>query len=376
MSHRAWAEINLNNFENNIDKIRKYTGTGYLCVIKANAYGHGDIEIARSAEKMGVDYFGIATIDEAVALRKSGIKKPILIFGYTAPEDAERLVHYSITQTIYSEEYAELLANSARQLGVCPQCHIKIDTGMNRLGFDGRNPQKIAKALKKFLGVLAVTGAFTHLAVADEDKQQSREFTLAQIGQFNSVCDYIAAAGIPLKVRHYANSAQALRGENIPLGDMVRVGIAQYGLSPFESDTENALKLEPVMSLYATVAMVKEIDAGDSVSYGRCYTAREKRRAATITIGYADGYPRALSGRGYVLINGKRAPVIGRVCMDQLVVDVSDIAGVKIGDRATIVGNDGTESITFETLADMTDTIHYERMCAISLRVQREYVRK
>ena len=373
MQHRAWAEINFSNYTHNFNIIKKHIGTKYLAVIKANAYGHGDEAIAKKAEELGVDWFGVATLSEGITLRNNGINKPILIFGYTAPEDARELSEYRLTQALFSHEYAEKISYYAKNGGFTVDCHLKLDTGMGRIGYNTLDRQKLIRDVKNVMSNgINITGVFTHFAVADERDNSSVKFTHEQLQRFLDCCSALNEAGIDTGIKHCANSAAGILYPEARL-DMVRVGVAQYGFAP-SSELQNILELKPLMSLHATVAMVKTIHRGDTLSYGRHYTATEDRKIATVTIGYADGYPRILGNKARVIINGEYAPVVGRVCMDQLMADVTDIENVEMGDNVILVGSDNGKEITFEELADMTDTVHYERICAISPRVQRIYI--
>lgn len=368
---RTWVEVSLDALSHNYNTIRSLLHCKYLAVVKANAYGHGDSVISAALQELGANWFGVATIQEAVTLRKNGIVKPILIFGYTSPASAALLQSEHLTQTVYSEEYGLALGAAAHSAGVTVDCHLKLDSGMGRLGFDTQNPNLAAKVDGIFGGSLHLTGTFTHFAVADELCDVSVKFTMEQLCRFEAACTLLHRAGINPGIRHCANSAAAMLYPETQL-DMVRVGISQYGFAPSDELSGKA-QLCPLMSFCSTVAMVKEIESGDTLSYGRIYTADSKRRIATITAGYADGYPRKLGGIAQVIIRGQYAPVVGRVCMDQLMADVTDLPNVSMGDRVTLVGRDGDCEITFEQIAALTDTVHYERICAISPRVPRVY---
>lgn len=368
---RAWVEVSLDALSHNYHTIRGLLHCGYLAVVKANAYGHGDTVISAALQELGADWFGVATIQEAVTLRKNGIVKPILIFGYTSPASAALLAQEHLTQTVYSKEYGLALQSAAQAAGVVLDCHLKLDSGMGRLGFDTRNPQLAREVAELFGNSLRLTGTFTHFAVADELCDDSVSFTIEQLHRFQEACAGLRQEGIGPGIRHCANSAAALLYPQTQL-DMVRVGVAQYGFAPSD-ELAGRLELHPLMTFCATVAMVKEVEAGDTLSYGRIYTAQSKRRIATITAGYADGYPRKLGGIAQVIINGRYAPVVGRVCMDQLMADVTELPEVQMGDRVILVGREGDREITFEQIATLTDTVHYERVCAISPRVPRVY---
>ncbi len=369
---RTWVEISKSALEYNYKQIRSKIAGKYLAVVKANAYGHGDIAVAGFLQELGAEWFGVATAQEGMALRKSGITKPILIFGYTLPELADILVDNNLTQTVYCYEYGKKIAQKSAEMGVSIDCHLKLDTGMSRLGFDIRDDKFYHQVNELYSSALNFTGIFTHFAVADETADSSIEFTKKQFDAFDDICKQLEKMGLSLGVRHCANSAAAICYPEMQM-DMVRVGIAQYGLSP-SPEIADVLPLTPAMSFCSTVAQVKEIALGDTVSYGRKYIATEMRKVATVTAGYADGYPRKLSGQANVIINGQYAPVIGRVCMDQLVADVTDIPDVNIGDRVLLVGEENGVSVTFDDIAKICDTINYECMCNISARVRRIFV--
>ena len=369
---RCWASVDLAALSQNYRSIRRFLTPGcrYLAIVKADGYGHGAATVASLLQKEGADWFGVATMEEALKLRRQGIYRPILVLGYTDPAAASILASNTITQTLFSEEYALQLAQEAARAGCTVDCHVKIDTGMSRLGFEAENPgtvpliEKLAAESR-----LRLTGIFTHFAVADEDTEVSREFTERQFTLFMQVCNRLQAAGVNVGLRHCCNSAGTLLHPDYHL-DMCRIGLSQYGLDP-DPCMKDLLQIRPAMSLYTVVSMVKEIPAGATVSYGRQYTAPSSRRIATVAIGYADGYPRALSNRAEMLLHGKRAPVVGRVCMDQLMLDVTDIPEARMGDIAVAAGCEGDESITFDDWARWAGTINYEVLCGISKRVPR-----
>lgn len=369
---RTWVEVSLSALTDNYRQIRSQLDCMYLAVVKANAYGHGDVAIATHLQKLGADWFGVATADEGAALRRQGIKRPILVFGYTPAIDAALLAEYDLTQTLFSDEYADALRAAALSAGVTVDCHLKLDTGMNRIGFDSQRPD-LPEAVRALCGDrLRITGCFTHFAVADELSGQSSQFTRLQFTRFQDACRRLQEAGIDPGLRHCCNSAGAMVYPEAQL-DMVRVGISQYGFAP-SGELAEQLSLSPILTFCSTVAMVKDIPPGDTVSYGRIYTAGSPRRIATIAVGYADGYPRELGNSASVIIRGQYAPVVGRVCMDQLMADVTNIPDVAMGDRVVLAGSQGDCSVTFEQLAELTHTVHYERICAISARVSRVYL--
>ena len=374
---RARAEIDLDNLRHNYKMIRQAIGhSRYMAVVKADAYGHGASVVAPVLEELGVDWFGVASLEEALQLREAGVRRPVLIFGWADPRCAPQLAAAGIAQTVYSREYASALAEEAGKAGVTVEVHLKVDSGMGRLGFDPRRGEELEGLLAAARNPrFHVTGIFTHFAVADEpETEKSVEFTRRQFKRYEEACAFLASHGAEVGLRHCCNSAAGLLFPEMRL-DMVRMGICTYGMEP-SGQMAGTADLKPVMALKSVVSMVKTIHSGDTVSYGRIYTAQEERKIATIPVGYADGYLRALGGLADVLIRGQRAPVVGRVCMDQMMADVTGIPGVAMGDTVTLAGTDGGEQITMEELADLTDTISYEKICGLTQRVVRVYLNR
>lgn len=376
---RSWAVINLDNVAHNIDAIKQALTPGCMLmgVVKADAYGHGDKYIADQLVKQGVNWFGVSNIDEALSLRTQGIFHPILIFGFTPAEHAALLNEYNLTQTIYSLDYARELQEAAAAASVDVGIHIKVDTGMSRLGFVVDNGFAAASAAEiaevHAMPNLVAGGIFTHFAVADELEEESVAYTRWQYEQFRALVDTLAGRGVTFSIHHCCNSGGFLNYPEMHM-DMVRPGIITYGLNPSEDCARAAkLDLRPAMEFYSIVSQVKEIAGGTTVSYGRCYTAHRPTRAATVPIGYADGYERELSNKSRVLVRGQYANVIGRVCMDMLMLDVTHIPGVTPGDIVTIVGTDGGNTLTFDEMARLSGTISYEKVCLIGKRVPRIY---
>lgn len=367
--HRTWAEIDLDALVHNFDIIKKEaTGAKLMAVVKADAYGHSARIVAPILEQHGADAFAVSNIEEAITLRGCGITRPILILGYTPVSMAAQLYLNDISQCVYSPEYAAALSKRACADGVKVKVHIKLDTGMSRLGFDCRDEKLsgieeavTAARLKGFV----FEGIFTHFAVSDRTETSEDGFTDKQYSRFCTAAERFEKAGLRPKYRHCCNSA-AFCLDSDKHFDMCRPGIILYGLTP-SSDLKLKENFVPVMTVKSVVSMVKTIKKGDTVSYGRTFTAEKEMKIATVTAGYADGYPRLLSNKGYVLINGKRANIIGRVCMDQMSVDVSDIEDVKQGDEVILFG----KTLPVEELADMCGTINYEIICGISPRVPR-----
>ena len=372
--HRTRAEIDLDALVHNFDIIKKEaTGAKLMAVVKADAYGHSVRIVAPILEQHGADAFAVSNIEEAITLRGCGITRPILILGYTPVSMAAQLYLNDISQCVYSPEYAAALSKRACADGVKVKVHIKLDTGMSRLGFDCRDEKLsgieeavTAARLKGFV----FEGIFTHFAVSDRTETSEDGFTDKQYSRFCTAAERFEKAGLRPKYRHCCNSA-AFCLDSDKHFDMCRPGIILYGLTP-SSDLKLKENFVPVMTVKSVVSMVKTIKKGDTVSYGRTFTAEKEMKIATVTAGYADGYPRLLSNKGYVLINGKRANIIGRVCMDQMSVDVSDIDNVKQGDEVILFG----KTLPVEELADMCGTINYEIICGISPRVPRITVAK
>ena len=376
---RTWAEIDLSALRHNYQLVRSKVDPSVkiMCIVKADAYGHGVQNIAREHQRIGADWFGVSNLHEALQLRNYGITRPILILGYTPPDRAAELALFGISQAVFTEDYARELSSQAQQNGCTVKCHLKLDTGMSRLGLPCHSEEQDAASVDTAericcLPNLDCDGIFTHFAVAD-DGDAGKEFTVSQYNNFMSVINGLAKRGITFRFRHCCNSAGTLEYPEFHL-DMVRPGIILYGLNP-SPIFDGKYDLKPVMQLRSVISMVKKIEKGATVSYGRTFTAEKELTVATVPIGYADGYPRPLSGRQDMLINGKRAPIIGRVCMDQLMLDVSDIPNVESGMTVTVFGEDNGERIPVEELSNKTDTINYETVCLLGKRVPRVYIR-
>ena len=367
---RTWAEIDREALTGNYDAICAISGCEVWPVVKANAYGHGAIEVARLMQSRGAKNFAVSNLREAEELLQAGIEGELLILGYTPAAEAVALAESGICQCVYSLEYAELLNEAARGAGVRIKAHLKLDTGMARLGFDCRNDdlpglRSAARALK--LSNLDFTGVFTHFAVADGCGAEDAAFTAGQYDRFYRAVELLEAEGYSFAQKHCSNSAAMFTLPDART-DAIRAGIILYGLAP-SGEVPLPPAFKPAMSLYSVVSMVKELRPEESVSYGRTYKADAPRWIATVTAGYADGYPRLLSNRGYVLIHGKKAPILGRVCMDQLCVDVSHIPEVAMGDQVTLFG----PGLPVEKVAEWAGTINYEIVCGIAERVPRIY---
>ncbi|MBP1572409.1 MAG: alanine racemase [Oscillospiraceae bacterium] len=373
---RAWAEIHLDAIAHNYKAYKELIGDGteIMCVVKADCYGHCDRAIVPYLEnELGVRKFAVSNIEEAQRLRDSGVKGDILILGYTPPEAARRLFELDIIQAVTELPYAKELCGFLGD-GEKLRVHVAIDTGMTRIGIHSESIDEIASDMLSILSMpaLSVEGMFTHLCVADSDDEGDVEYTKAQIEKLMSVVDKLKERGQTIPCVHYLNSAAGVYHDRTR-SDLARLGIILYGLMP-NASLPVPIKLESALSLKARVAQVKEIKAGECVSYGRTFVAPRDMKLATIAIGYADGYSRLLSGKGEILINGKRAKIAGRVCMDQLMCDVTGI-DVKANDIATLIGKDGDDCITADELAAIYGTIGYEVVCGISKRVPRVIIK-
>ena len=377
---RTWAEIDLDALAQNFREVRKAADPKAMvcCVVKADAYGHGAVRVAREFASLGADWFAVSNLEEALQLRRAGIETPVLVLGYTPADKAGTLSRENISQCVYSLEYARDLSRFAREVGVKVNIHLKIDTGMSRLGFYYQDISRDEAAVEEVkeacsLPGLIPQGIFTHFAVSDEG-QAGDAFTMRQFGCLKEMIESLARAGVTFPVRHCANSAGVF---DYPLShlDMVRAGIVLYGLYP-SGELRSRPALKPALALKSVVSHVKTLLPGATVSYGRKFTAQHEMRVATVPVGYADGYPRLLSpGGAEVLIRGKRCPILGRICMDQLMADVTALDQVRVGDTVTLIGRDGEEEITADELAEKEGTINYEVVCALSKRVPRVYVK-
>lgn len=367
---RIYAAIHMDALEQNLENMRKNLtpGTKMIGVIKANAYGHGSVPVARLMEKK--DYiwgYAVANVLEAEELREAGMKKPILILGYVFPEDYQTLVDLEIRPAVFDYETAELLSQEAQKAGKVHPIHLAFDTGMTRIGF--RHPKESIPEILRIskLPGITIEGAFTHFARADE---QDLTFAHQQFAKYQEFLMLLEEAGIQIPVRHCNNSAGIFWHREGDL-DAVRPGITLYGIAPSNEVVNPGVELHPMMELKSHISFVKEVEAGVAVSYGGTFvTTKDSTRIATIPVGYADGYPRSLSNKGYILINGKKAPIIGRVCMDQCMVDVTDIPDVQRNDQVTLLGGD----LSIQWMADLLQTNVDEIVCNISQRVPRVYI--
>lgn len=368
--YRVYAEINLDAIVKNVDNLMALTkeNTGALAVVKADGYGHGDVAVAKAVAQKVTGY-AVATLDEAVNLRENGVKKPILVLGYVDPYEFDILVSHEITATVFDVETAQLLADAARVQKKQAHCHIKVDTGMRRIGLEpDENGIAIVKQITA-LKELSADGIFTHFAASDETDKTSAEH---QFKLFTDFTGRLEKEGIHFTYRHCANSAAVIDMPQVDL-DMVRLGIAMYGMYPSDEVKKEKVELFPALDLKSHITMVKEIPAGEKVSYGGTFTTTRTTRLATVSVGYGDGYPRALSSKGYVLVRGQKAPIVGRVCMDQMMVDVTDIENVTRADIVTLIGKDGDAEITVEEIAALAGTFNYEFVCDLGKRIPRSY---
>ncbi len=373
--NRAWAEIHLDRARKNLEILTSLLDTKYtkpVCVIKANAYGHGDVEMMKLYQSMGVDFFAVSNLNEAVKLRNGGCVGEILVLSWS-PADSDTIAminENNIIQTAVSYEHAKQLSELSTQN---IRIHIKLDTGMGRVGLCTDDISKCADTICEIAAMknLVIEGIFTHFAVADSILTDKVDYTNEQKRRFFDVITECEHKGVNFKHIHCTNSAAAvIHKDNRSL--LARLGITLYGLTP-DMDMDLPQGLEPVMDFRAVVSHVKTVKKGQTIGYGRTYTAPQDIIVATIPVGYADGYARLLSNRSEVLIHGKRAKSVGRICMDQMMVDVSDIENVKMGDICTLIGRDGDDIITADELAEIYGTIGYETVCAVSGRVPRIY---
>ncbi|MFV0314153.1 MAG: alanine racemase [Anaerotignum sp.] len=374
---RTWAEIDMDALAHNIKNIQSKLADGekVMGIVKADAYGHGDGFVARALQDAGFDWFGVSNIEEAMSLRNEKIEKPILILGYTPVDTAKLMDKYKFTQALVGMDYAKALQSEAEKAGAIIDAHVKLDTGMTRVGFQV-DEENFDQSLKEIIEVskmpnLHITGIFTHHAVADAYQDDNPEFTQMQFVRFNKMVDSLKDAGVDVGICHCANSATTIAYPEKHL-QMCRSGIITYGMLP-SGECEGMIDIKPLMTLKTTIGLVKVVKAGSQLSYGRTYTAKEDRVIATVPIGYADGYSRALSGKARMLVNGHFAPVVGRVCMDQIMIDVTGIPDVKMGDEVVVFGRQDDQVLPIEELASILGTINYELTCVITKRVPRIY---
>lgn len=371
--HRVFAEINIDNIADNLNAISDYVGHDkeVMAVIKADGYGHGAFPIVSELHKAQIHSIGVATLQEAISLRNHGVKNPILILGYVPKQDYDKLIEYDIMQTVYKYEMAEGISDAAVKAKKEAKIHIKIDTGMTRLGFyPNEDSIELIEKMHQ-LPNLQLYGIFTHFAQADTD---DTAFTELQIRKFVSFVEKLKERGIEIPKVHASNSAGLIGYKNAHF-NMVRAGIILYGLYPSDEVDRTKLVVKPSLSLKSNIIFLKDVEAGTPISYGGTYVTTKRSRIATIPVGYGDGYPRSLSSKGRVLIHGQYAPIVGRICMDQFMVDVTDIEGVNEGDEVVLIGSQGSSSITVDEIASLDGTINYEIVCQLGKRIPRVYYR-
>ena len=362
------VKIDLDAIARNFDAVREKAGVKVMAVVKADAYGHGAIQVARLLQDKCA-FFGVSSMLEAMELRKAGLTTPILILGHTPVNAYPTAIREGIRPTIFHYEDAKALSLAAQEAGLAAPFHFAVDTGMSRLGFQATEESADVCAKIARLPGLVPEGLFSHFATADcADLSRARQ----QAQRFDAFDAMLRRRGVAVAIRHMDNSAGLMNFPNHY--EMVRSGIVTYGMYPSEEVSPELLKLEPALQFLSRVSHVKTLPAGREVSYGGTFVTTRDTRIATVPVGYADGYRRSLSGKFYVLIHGKRAPILGRICMDQMMVDVTDIPETAVGDRVTLVGRDGGEVITMEAIAAAADSFNYEFVCGISRRVPRIYV--
>lgn len=367
----TYIEVDLDAIAHNVRLLKQHIGPNVIltAVVKANAYGHGAVEVARTALQHGAERLAVARVNEGAQLRAAGITAPILVMGYTAPDDLDQAVEHDLILTVTEQIIAERLSARGAALGRSMKLHLKVDSGMGRFGLLPDEVVTFARYVTS-LPALRIEGIFSHFAVAD---QADKTYTRQQFQTFNDMIASLSADGIEIPICHIANSAATLDLPEMHL-DAVRTGIAMYGLHP-SNEVEPCIPLRPALSLKSHVGRVRTLPAGSSISYGRTFITPHTMPVALIPVGYGDGYHRLLSNRGAVLINGKRAPIIGRVCMDQFVVDVSQNGQVNVNDEVVLIGRQGDDCISAEELATWAETINYEVTTSLLPRATRFYSR-
>lgn len=377
---RTWIEVDSNALEENYKNIRNIVdkNSKIMCVVKADAYGHGAEFLSRLYQNLGADWLAVSNLEEAIQIRKSGIDLPILILGYTQPDMACKLSCYSLTQTVMSLSYAEKLSENALKFSVIVDVHIKIDTGMNRIGLNYQDMSKDRYAIYEIekicrLKHICASGLYTHFSSSD-NKQQKNDYTIWQFNNFQSAIENLKKLHIEFRLKHCSNSGAILNYPSMNM-DLVRAGIILYGLLP-SSKINARVKFYPAMQWKTIISQIKRIRPGSAISYGGTFCTKQKTIAAAVPVGYADGYPRALSRRAEMIVCGKRAPILGTICMDQLVLDITSISGANKNSIVTILGRDKTEEITVDELSLLSDRINYELICTIGKRVTRFFLKE
>ena len=369
----VWVEINLDNLEKNFKGIRSIVNENamIMAVVKANGYGHGSVELAKMYKKLGADRLAVSILTEAIELRKAGIEGPIMLLSYTPHGQMGMVIDYDIIQGIYSYEDAAALSEIAVDKNKTAKIHLKIDSGMGRIGFlpNEESIDNIVKISK--LPNIEIEGIFTHFAKADET---NKSFTEIQYERYNWVLEKLKEKDIQIRIKHVSNSAAIIDLPEYNL-DMVRPGILLYGYYPSEEVNKDKLPLSPAMTLKAKISNIKTLSENTGISYGHLYSTTKESIIATIPIGYADGYSRSMTGKGFVYIKGKRVPIVGKICMDQMMIDVSDLDNVQIGDEVILFGTGNKNYPQVEEVATLLGTLNYEIICMISRRVPRVYIR-
>jgi len=368
----VWAEISLDNLAHNMREIRRVAKSkDIMAIIKADAYGHGAMDVAPVLLENGATSLGVAVITEAIELRKAGIKDPLMILGYTPLTFSKEIIKYDIQQTVFTFEYAKALSNEAQKLGITAKIHIGLDTGMGRIGFlPNEESVNEVYAISK-LPNIEIVGLFSHFSSADEE---DKDYTYEQLDKFNNFYHELTKKGVKPKIRHIANSAAIIDLPETHF-EAVRPGLILFGYYPSEEIHKEKIHLKPVLTLKTDVVHVKTMEKDMYISYGRKYKTEKESIIATLPIGYADGYTRLLFNKAKVIINGKLAPIVGRICMDQCMVDVTDIGEVKVGDEVILIGQQGNVKFDADDIAELLGTINYEIICMIGKRVPRVYIK-
>lgn len=378
-TQRAWAEIDLDAIKHNLTEVKKqlHDGVKMMAVVKADAYGHGAVEVSKTALESGADWLGVALFDEAVQLRNSQIDAPILILGKISAEYIRELFEYNITPCVADIEFARLLSKEAVKCCQTIKVHLKIDTGMSRIGFlyddNSENRQRTEMEILEIskLPGIEIEGAFTHFSLADSSDTQ---YTRMQYSRFCDIINYLKEKGIEISLKHVSNSAATLNFPEMQM-DMVRVGIISYGLKPSDETAFGKIDFIPAMTFKTRIVHIKEVDENTRISYGGIYRADEKKVIATLGVGYADGYSRILSDKAEVVVKGKKLKQIGRICMDQCMIDVTEVNNINVGDEVILFGGGKTAEVSADDVAEKLGTINYEVVCKVGKRVPRVYIK-
>lgn len=373
MKSRTWAEVNIDNIEHNYNEFRRLIPKGkIMAVVKANAYGHGAVSIAKTLIDAGADYLAVASLDEALELRNSLITAPILVLNHVFPTKNTQIVEFDLTQTIYNYDCAKSLSEVATSLGKTAKVHVKVDTGMTRVGIHWEEAKNVISRISKLPNII-IEGLFTHFASADET---DKKYTNLQFDRFMDVVEDLIKEGINIPLKHVCNSAASIQYPHMHL-DMIRPGVSLYGLYPSDEVNTKILDLRPAMAFKTQIIRINDVKDGIGLSYGRIFTTKRNSKIITVPVGYADGYTRMLTGKARVLVNGQLAPVVGKICMDQCMVDVTDIKGdINLWDEVVLFGEQGGRNILADDLGNLIGTINYEIVCMVARRVPRFYLKK